>query len=79
MVGKGIGTRVLWTYLRDVVRPYYPDAPRFFAAPDHRNTASLRVLAKLGFVQGLWFDEPQRDGRVDTVVSCTLDVGRVLG
>lgn len=78
-VGKGIGTRVLWTFLRDVVRPHYPDAATYFAAPDHRNTASLRVLSKLGFTHGLWFDEPQPEGRVDTVVSCTLDVRRMFG
>jgi aminoglycoside 6'-N-acetyltransferase len=57
----------------------FPDATAYFAAPDHRNASSLRVLAKAGFVEGLWFDEPQRDGRVDTVVGCTLDVRRVLG
>jgi aminoglycoside 6'-N-acetyltransferase len=78
-VGRGVGTRMLWTFLRDVVRPHYPDASTYFAAPDHRNAASLRVLDKLGFTQGLWFDEPQPDGRIDTVVSCTLDVRRVFG
>jgi RimJ/RimL family protein N-acetyltransferase len=78
-VGTGVGTRMLWSYLRDVVRPHYPQAPELFAAPDHRNAASLRVLDKLGFTRGLWFDEPQPDGRVDTVVGCTLDVHRVLG
>ena len=26
-----------------------------------------------------WFDEPQLDGRVDTVVGCSLEVRRVLG
>ncbi len=78
-VGSGIGTRMLWTYLRDVVRPHYPRARELFAAPDHRNAASLRVLDKLGFVRGLWFDEPQPGGRVDTVVGCTCDVARVLG
>ncbi|CAN5510893.1 hypothetical protein BH10ACT10_BH10ACT10_10580 [soil metagenome] len=78
-VGTGIGTRMLWTYLRDVVRPHYPAAAELFAAPDHRNAASLRVLDKLGFSRGLWFDEPQADGHVDTVVGCTLDVARVLG
>lgn len=77
--GSGLGTRVLWEYLRDVVRPHYPDASTYFAAPDHRNAASLRVLDKLGFKQGLWFDEPQPSGRVDTVVGCTLKVKRVLG
>jgi aminoglycoside 6'-N-acetyltransferase len=78
-VGRGFGTRMLWCFLRDVVRPYYPDAPIFFAAPDHRNAASLRVLDKLGFERGLWFDEPQPDGSVDTVVSCKLDVRLVFG
>jgi aminoglycoside 6'-N-acetyltransferase len=78
-VGWGLGTRMLWTYLRDVVRPHYPRAREMFAAPDHRNAGSLRVLDKLGFTRGLWFDEPQRDGRVDTVVGCTLDVPRILG
>jgi aminoglycoside 6'-N-acetyltransferase len=77
--GMGIGTRMLWTFLRDVVRPHYPDAPTYFAAPDHRNTVSLRVLDKLGFMRGLWFDEPQPDGRVDTVVSCKFDVRRIFG
>ncbi|QNN55131.1 GNAT family N-acetyltransferase [Nocardioides mesophilus] len=78
-VGHGLGTRMLWQFLRDVVRPHYPQAPSFFAAPDHRNVASLRVLDKLGFVRGLWFDEPRTDGGADTVVGCRLDVRRVFG
>jgi RimJ/RimL family protein N-acetyltransferase len=78
-VGRGIGTRMLWTYLRDVVRPHYPAVTELFASPDHRNAASLRVLDKLGFTRGLWFDEPQADGSVDTVVGCTLDVPSILG
>ena len=78
-VGSGIGTRLLWAYVRDVVVPHYPRLREVFAAPDHRNTASLRVLDKLGFVRGLWFDEPQPGGRVDTVVGCTFDVARILG
>ena len=78
-VGKGIGTRVLWTFLRDVVRPHYPDATKYVASPDHRNAASLRVLEKLGFLRGLWFDEAQVDGSVDTLVSCMLDVRRIFG
>ena len=50
-----------------------------FAAPDHANAASLRILDKVGFVRGTWFDEPQRDGTTATVVGCTLDVRSVLG
>jgi RimJ/RimL family protein N-acetyltransferase len=78
-VGRGLGTSLLWVFLRDIVGPAYPDVGEIFAAPDHRNAASLRVLAKLGFRQGLWFDEPGPDGRVDTVIGCSLDVGQVIG
>jgi RimJ/RimL family protein N-acetyltransferase len=77
-VGRRLGARVLWAW---TVRagPRFPDVTAYFAAPDHRNQASLRVLAKAGFVQGTWFDEPQRDGTTATMIGCTLDVRRVLG
>lgn len=77
-VGRGLGTRCLWAWARHA-RARHPEARALFAAPDHRNVASLRVLAKVGFTEGLWFDEPQPGGRIDTVVGCTLDVARVLG
>jgi RimJ/RimL family protein N-acetyltransferase len=76
-VGRGLGVRILWAWMLKT-RHRLPDAKAYFAAPDHRNVASLRVLDKLGFTQGLWFDEPQADGSVTTVVGCTLDVSRVL-
>jgi RimJ/RimL family protein N-acetyltransferase len=76
--GRGLGTGLLWTFLRDVVVPAYDGVSELFAAPDHRNAASLRVLAKLGATQGLWFDEPGPSGVV-TVVGCSLDVRRILG
>jgi RimJ/RimL family protein N-acetyltransferase len=69
---------MLWSWLLRA-RKRYPDVTSYFAAPDHRNAASLRVLEKVGFVPGTWFDEPQRDGTTATVVGCTLDVRRVLG
>lgn len=78
-VGRGLGTSLVWVYLRDIVWPAYAGAGEFFAAPDHRNAASLRVLAKLGFTEGVWFDEPGPHGRVDTVVGCSLDVAQVIG
>lgn len=77
--GRGIGTKAVWVLVRDIVAPSYPSAPVIFAAPDHRNAASLRLLAKLGFSQGIWFDEPNSNCGVDTVIGCSLDVGQVLG
>ena len=77
-VGRGLGARILWTWMLRA-RHRFPDASSYFAAPDHGNGASLRVLDKAGFVQGTWFDEPQRDGTTATVVGCSLDVRRVLG
>lgn len=78
-VGRGLGTKLLWVFLRDIVVPGHPGLSEVFAAPDHRNARSLRVLEKLGATQGLWFDEPARDGgRVDTVIGCSIDVDRVL-
>jgi len=77
-VGRGIGTRMLWAWVC-VARRRHPGVRTFFAAPDHRNAASLRILDKVGFDRGTWFDEPRGDGGVDTVVGCTLDVARVVG
>jgi len=78
MVGRGIGTPMLWAWLGSA-RRRYPDVASYFAAPDHRNEASLRVLEKVGFERGTWFDEPQRDGSVATMVGCSLDVRQVVG
>ena len=77
-VDRGLGTRLLWVFLRDIVVPAYDPVTELFAAPDHRNTRSLRVLEKLGATQGMWFDETQADGRLETVVGCSIDVRRVL-
>ena len=77
-VDRGLGTRLLWVFLRDIVVPAYAEVPELFAAPDHRNARSLRVLEKLGARQGLWFDEPGPGGGTDTVVGCSIDVRRVL-
>ncbi|MCD4525100.1 GNAT family N-acetyltransferase [Nocardioides sp. cx-173] len=77
-LGRGFGARLLWAWMPRALRRF-PDARSLFAAPDHRNAASLRVLDKVGFSRGVWFDEPQSGGCVATVVGCTLDVATVLG
>lgn len=76
-VGRGLGARVLWAWMLRA-RRRFPQVTTYAAAPDHRNAPSLRVLAKAGFEQGLWFDEPLPGDRVATVVGCRLDVARVL-
>lgn len=76
-VGRGIGPRMAWVWLTSIPRRY-PGATACFAAPDHRNAASLRMLAKVGFEQGTWFDEPQPDGSTTTMVGCSLDLRRVV-
>lgn len=78
LVGHGVGATMLWVWLLGA-RRRYPDVASCFAAPDHRNEASLRVLDKVGFTRGTWFDEPQRDGSTATMVGCSLDLARVVG
>jgi aminoglycoside 6'-N-acetyltransferase len=77
-IGRGIGTRMLWAWLLKT-RHRFGDATTYFAAPDHRNEPSLRALDKVGFTRGIWFDEPQQDGSIATVIGCSLDVRRVVG
>lgn len=77
-VGRGIGTRMVWVWLTGVPARY-PGARTCFSAPDHRNAASLRLLDKVGFVRGTWFDEPQPDTSTSTVIGCSLDLPRVVG
>lgn len=74
---RGLAARVLWVWATRA-HHRFPGAATFFAAPDHANAPSLRVLDKAGFTRGLWFDEPLADGSVSTVVGCSLDVRRVL-
>jgi len=68
LVGKGLGTEMIATFCRHVLVPEYPEAPRFLAAPDVRNHASVRALEKCGFTQGLWI-EPEGADHVEVV--CT--------
>jgi aminoglycoside 6'-N-acetyltransferase len=82
LVGKGLGTRMVWEFVRDVLAPGYPEAPRFLASPDKDNVASLRTLAKCGFTRGAEIELPAEgnpDGEPVTEVVCTLDRRHWLG
>lgn len=77
-VGRGLGVRLVWAWMLRA-RRRFPETNTYFAAPDHRNEASLRVLDKAGFTRGTWFDEPRSDGSLATVVGCSLNAAQVLG
>lgn len=79
-VARGLGTRMVWQFCRDVLRPGYPHAVHFVASPSERNHASLRVLAKCGFTAGRRIEgaEPLCEAAGPEVV-CTLDVRHWLG
>lgn len=77
-IGRGIGTRMLWAWLRTLPRRR-PSARSVVVAPDHRNAGSVRALAKVGFRPGIWFDERQSDGSVATMIACVLDLDQVIG
>jgi len=80
LIGRGLGTRLVWEFCRDVLRRDHPEAAHFLASPSHRNAASLRVLAKCGFSQGRWIDDLGRPGEPpDTEIVCTFDVAHWLG
>jgi aminoglycoside 6'-N-acetyltransferase len=78
LVDRGLGTRATWEFCRDVLRRDYPAVEHFLASPSHRNVASLRVLAKCGFVAGDRI-EGESAGRPDAEIVCTLDVRHWLG
>jgi RimJ/RimL family protein N-acetyltransferase len=80
LLDRGLGTRTVWEFCRDVLHRDYPGAPRFVASPSHRNRRSIRVLKKCGFTAGLWIDPPAGPReQPDTEVVCSLDVAHWLG
>ena len=70
----GSGARMLWAWMLRA-RSRFPEAASYFAAPDHRNAASLRILAKAGFVAGSSVrGAPGRRQRRPPWSGCRLDV-----
>jgi aminoglycoside 6'-N-acetyltransferase len=75
---RGIGAGMLRRWF-GTAHDGYPEATTFFAAPNHLNVASRQLLLRVGFTEGAWFDEPQPDGSVATLVGHSLAVASVLG
>jgi hypothetical protein len=76
LVNRGLGPRMIWQYVRDVVFDAYPDALRVVASPDTRNSRSVRALEKAGFVCGHVASVP---GQRHPEQFCVLDRARVFG
>ena len=75
LVGHGLGTRMIWAYLHDVVLRRFPDTKFVVADPETRNIASIRACEKAGFRRIVDFDEP--DGSRHAL--CLWERTRVIG
>jgi 8-oxo-dGTP pyrophosphatase MutT (NUDIX family) len=76
LTGRGLGPQVIWSYLRDVVRPAHPAARQALASPDVANRASIRALEKAGFCQAGPITVPGESTREQL---CVLDVIKFFG
>lgn len=76
LVGRGVGTRMIWNYVRDVVPARYPGTRFVLADPVAANVASVRACEKAGFRRVFDF-EPEPGGRRHAL--CLFEVDRVLG
>lgn len=80
LVGRGLGTRMIWEFCRDILHRDYPEVAHLVASPSHRNGRSLRALAKCGFTSGPRIRPPPEPGESpDVEIVCTLDVAHWLG
>ncbi|NUT32760.1 MAG: GNAT family N-acetyltransferase [Hamadaea sp.] len=78
LIGRGIGTQAIWAYVRDVVLPAHPEAPRVVATPKVGNLPSIRALEKAGFQRVRDVVLPPSAGGHEEAV-CVLDRRRIFG
>jgi 8-oxo-dGTP pyrophosphatase MutT (NUDIX family) len=76
LVGRGVGTRLLWSYIREIVLSRFPDTRYVAADPDVANVASVRACEKAGFRRAHDF-RPDAGG--PRYALCVFDRARVLG
>jgi len=73
-IGHGLGTRMLWRFIRDVVWLDY-DTTEVVSSPNPANVASIRALEKVGFVAGDVVEVPGYGSER----LCVLDLTRLFG
>jgi 8-oxo-dGTP pyrophosphatase MutT (NUDIX family)/RimJ/RimL family protein N-acetyltransferase len=76
LTGRGVGPRLIWSYLRDVVLPAHPAARYAVGNPDVDNVRSIRALEKAGFVRAGVLDCPGEPGPEQ---QCVLDLVKFFG
>lgn len=76
LTGRGLGPQLIWSYLRDVVRPAHPAARQALAGPDAENRRSVRALEKAGFALAGQITVPGESGPEQL---CVLDLVKFLG
>jgi len=77
LIGQGIGARVIWAYMRDVVFSRAPQTRFVVVTPTSTNAASVRACEKAGFQRIGDFFPPEPDAVRHAL--CVLDRGRVFG
>jgi len=77
LIGQGIGARVIWAYMRDVVFSRAPQTRFVVVTPTSAHAASVRACEKAGFQRIGDFFPPQPDAVRHAL--CVLDRGRVFG
>ncbi|MGH3497159.1 MAG: GNAT family N-acetyltransferase [Nocardioidaceae bacterium] len=75
LVSRGVGTAMIFAFVRDVVLPTYRGLRHVVSTPEVANGASVRVLEKAGFAPSRTVYE---DGHIPQRM-CVLDVARVFG
>jgi 8-oxo-dGTP pyrophosphatase MutT (NUDIX family) len=76
LTGRGIGSQLIWSYVRDVVLAAHPTARYIVASPDVANARSIRALEKAGFARAGVLDRPGQSGPKQR---CVLDVVKFFG
>ncbi len=76
LTGRGVGPQLIWSYVRDVVRPAHPAARYVVADPGIANARSIRALAKAGFTRAGVVRLP---GEPEPEQRCVLDLAKFFG
>jgi 8-oxo-dGTP pyrophosphatase MutT (NUDIX family) len=74
LTGRGLDAQLIWSYLRDVVRPAHPTAPQPLASADTANQRSIRAWEQAGFCPA-----GPAGGEAAAEQLCVLDLAKFFG